>query len=419
MSKIIKCGTRSGSVLLPASKSVAHRFLICAALSNNENNLFIKGISSDIKATSLCLNALFGNMKFTDNGVFAAAPYANTDNGEQVMLPCGESGTTLRLILPLVGAAGKNAVFDMQGRLPQRPITELALVLKEKGMNIEQKGNKLYCGGRLTAGDYVIPGDVSSQYISALLFALPLLSGDSTITITKQIESAGYITLTEQALTLSGIDFKKQGNRYFIKGNQQYNFPSEYSVEADWSGAAAALCMGAFSKEGITVSRLDLNSVQGDKEIIDILKNIGAFIYENNGEITVKRKNLCPVRVDASNIPDTVPTLAALLAAVPGKSEIYNAARLRLKESDRLYTTATMLKNLGADVSETADGLIIEGKVTLGGGKTEVFSDHRIAMAAAVAASACSMNVIIDNKDCVQKSYTDFWADLEQLRIEK
>ena len=416
MNKTILHGERFGEVSIPASKSVAHRYLICAALSRGENRLKINGISDDIRATALCLDALFHNVSVKENEIIVSSPNIKSDD-VVAELPCGESGTTLRLLLPLVGAIGKNAVFLMKGRLPERPISELELVLKKHGMKIEKRGDKLFCGGKLTCGEYKIPGDVSSQYISALLFALPVLNGESTLEVTGSVQSKDYITLTENALKKAGVKIEKNGFFYKIKGDSEFSFPKSLTVEGDWSAASAFLCMGAVSKGGITVSPLDVLSTQGDKELLEILKKIGANVSIDGENVTVKRGKLTPVVVDASNIPDVVPCLSALLAAVKGESRIINAERLKFKESNRLLSTSKMLSSLGAQIKETDDGLIINGCDTIMGGNAPTFDDHRIAMAAAVASSFCQNDVIVDNGLCVNKSYVNFFADLERLEM--
>ena len=409
-------GARRGAAVIPSSKSQAHRALICAALSDCENVIKINGVSDDIRATAGCLAALACETG-RENGGFSVGAFAKK-RGDMI-LPCGESGTTLRLLLPVAGALGLSATFVMKGRLPERPLEPLGSLLESKGMRIEKRGDKLFCSGSLAPGDYEIAGDVSSQYISGLLLALPLLSGDSTLTVTGAVESAGYISLTEQALALSGIAFKKEGRRYIIKGGQSYRFPAEYTVPADWSGAAAFACMGALSEGGITLSGPRGDSLQPDKKIIDILRLMGAQITEKDGRLTVKAGALRGTEQNVSDTPDLVPVLAALAAVADGKTVISGAARLRLKESDRLSAAADMLTALGADIRETDDGLVINGRPRLSGGVADPSRDHRMAMAAAVAACRCEKAVTVINAECVDKSYPGFWEDLSGLEVEK
>ena len=526
MNTVVHCGSRKGCVTVPASKSWAHRMLITAALSENESEIICDGISKDISATASCLNALGARIELNDNGgttVIKVKPVsmcsaerktalssfvgASSSAGEATDirpaaeigtgtssaigeatgtvpgvknhteayrdLYCGESGSTLRFLIPVVGALGLIAVFHMEGRLSERPLEPLVSVLREHGMRIEQEGKLLYCSGQLKSGYYRIPGNISSQYISGLLMALPVISGESVIEITGTIESGDYISMTVEAVKAAGIELTLMGNKYFIADGPMYNVPERLVVEKDWSSAAFPLCMGAFSSEGITVTGLNTDSVQGDKEILNVLKRFGAevsiepddifsgsdrgckeeknSILQNSSDetgfnrlysVTVKKEGsknekktdgsdvqnignngaACGLSgrvIDASAIPDLVPVISVVAAGTEGETRIVNAGRLRIKESDRLNTTATMLKALGADIEETEDGLIIRGKRNLTGGSTEAFNDHRIAMSAAVAAGICSGDVEILGTECTDKSFPGFWNFLNSLKLEK
>ena len=405
---------RKGAVTAPGSKSEAHRALICAALSEGENEIFCAGISKDISATVGCLRALGADITVSD-GVLRVGRADRSPKGRRI-LPCGESGSTLRFLLPLIGALSAEATFLTEGRLLQRPIEPLVACLSAHGADISL-GDGIRCTGSLTAGEYVIPGDISSQFVSGLLFALPLLSGDSSLVVTGRTESRGYITMTENAVARSGISFDRTENGYFIRGGQDHAFPKGYRVGGDWSSAAFFLCMGAFSDGGITVEGLSEDSLQGDREILDILERFGARISRCKDGITVSRGALYGVTVDASLIPDLVPAVSAVAAGADGTTVIENAGRLRFKESDRLKTTCAMLSALGADIKETADGLVINGKSRLRGGVTGSYGDHRIAMSAAVAAGICDGEVVIDGAECVEKSYPAFWNDLDSLEV--
>lgn len=411
----VKAGRRSGTVTVPASKSVAHRLLICAALSEERSTLVCDGISKDIQATVNCLNALGADIRPLTDAV-EITPVQKA--GETVRhLYCGESGSTLRFILPIVGALGLSAVFHMEGLLSKRPLDALVEALTAHGVEISRQGDMLSCVGRLQAGDYRIPGNISSQYISGLLFALPLLDGESTLSVEGEIESADYIAMTENALQYAGIVFEKQGAKYRIPGCQAYRVPCRAEVERDWSNAAFFLCMGALSDKGIAVNGMSLGSAQGDKEILEILRRFGAEVTVSEKGIRVCKGKLTGTTVDATAIPDLVPTISALASGAEGVTEIVNASRLRYKESDRLKTTAQMLNALGADVKETADGLVIKGKSKLSGGTVDAANDHRIAMSAAVAAGICEKDVTVVGAECVAKSYPDFWKDYETLEV--
>lgn len=415
MNQTVLPGSRSGTAVAPASKSQAHRYLICAALGSEKTDIKCRGISKDIAATAACLNAAGAEIVF-DGETIKVTPVKNGDGARRV-LPCGESGSTLRFMMAVAGALGLSADFKMEGRLKDRPLAPYDDELRRHGMEIEPEGDILHCGGALKPGKYTIPGNVSSQYISGLLMALPLLKGGSTLEITDNIESLDYITMTEQALGKAGILFEKAGPIYKIPGNQRYEMPGKLEVEGDYSNGAFFLCAGALSKKGVTVTGLDSASKQGDRRIAEILKSFGAKVEISENAVSVCGGNLHGMIVDAAMIPDLIPVLSVVAAAAEGETEIVNAGRLRLKESDRLKTTAEMLSALGADVRETENGLIIRGGKPLKGGGVNPENDHRIAMAAAVAAGICSENVTIEDAQCVQKSYPGFWNEFSDLEV--
>ncbi len=400
MTRIVEPGAHRGEVRAPASKSQAHRYLICAALTEHPVRVENVGEAQDIRATRECLRVLL-----------------NTDGGT-CRLDCGESGTTLRFLLPLAGALGADAEFILRGRLPERPIEPLAHELCAHGMSIERQGNLLRCTGKLRPGVFTLPGDVSSQFISGLLMALPMLPGDSTLNITGQLQSASYAAMTLEALRLSGISVTETAGGYYIPGGQSYAAPEIMTVEGDWSNAAPFLCMGALSRGGIAVTGLNQESGQGDRAVVQILRKLGANVEVHDDRVSVRRGVLRGMTIDAAMIPDIIPVLAALAAVADGETEIINAGRLRLKESDRLGGTARMLHALGADARIDGDSLILRGRPELAGGTAETESDHRMAMAAAVAACACRGVVTVSDPDCVRKSYPSFWDDLSSLEAD-
>ena len=386
MNVIVDLKKISGSVDIIPSKSVAHRKIIAAALSGKEIP-FVYG-SKDIEATEKCVRSIL--------------------SGEEKYY-CGESGSTLRFLLPLVGALGREGTFVTEGRLGKRPINDLAEVLAKHGMKvrISEEGN-IKVTGKLNSGSFDIRGDISSQYISGLLFALPLLEGDSTINITGKQESVSYIEMTLDVLRQSGIVV----NDFYVKGNQKYLL-KDLTVEGDWSNGAFWLCAGALSKNGLTVRGLNLNSLQGDKEILNILRNMGAEVDIKEEGIFVRGNELWGVEVDAADIPDLVPIVSLMATVAKGNTRIYNAGRLRLKESDRLSATCKVLNSLGAEVSiSDKDELIIKGKNDLLKGNADPldsFNDHRMAMMLSVASMACKGNIKIKRSEAVEKSYPDFY----------
>lgn len=413
MMRLLPPGPRSGRVRIPASKSQAHRLLICAALSEEESRIRCEGLSKDILATVSCLRSL-GAAIHEEENCLRVVPIREKPERE-VMLACGESGSTLRFLLPVLGALGVSGCFLREGRLPERPLSPLDRELCSHGMRLREEGRFLHAQGQLRSGSYRLPGNVSSQYVSGLLLALPLLRGNSELTVEGSVESAAYIRMTENALRLSGLRFIKDHNRYGIPGDQRPALSGELRVEGDWSNGAFFLCMGAFSEKGILVSGLDADSPQGDRAILELLSRFGADVQQAEDTILVRKAPLRGIEIDAAPIPDLIPVLSVLAAGARGDTLIKNAGRLRLKESDRLKTTASLLQDLGGSVEEMQEGLVIRGCGSLRGGAARSFGDHRIAMSAAVAASLCSSAVELDGAESVEKSYPRFWEDWEDL----
>lgn len=414
MNKTILPGARTGEVHIPASKSQAHRMLLCAAMGEKEVTLRCRGLSKDILATVACLKALGASVD-AEGEVLHLRPVSAPPPG-LCPLPCGESGSTLRFLLPLVGVLGASAVFEREGRLPERPIEPLGRELCRNGMDIRSDGARLSCSGQLRPGAFSLPGNISSQYISALLMTLPLLEGESTLHMEGALESAAYVAMTEEVLRLGGVRTEKTGYGYRIPGGQRCRFAPELSVEGDYSNAAFFLCAGALSERGIRVTGLDPQSRQGDRAIVPLLEEMGAQVASDGSSVTVKRAALHGITIDASPIPDLIPVLSVVAAAASGETRVIHAQRLRLKESDRLHSTTQMLRALGAEAEELPDGLVIRGGRTLAGGTVDACGDHRIAMSAAVAGGICRGAVTICGSECVQKSYPDFWTDFQQLK---
>lgn len=416
MTTVLSPGARSGAIRIPASKSQAHRMLICAALSETPSQLIFSGFSDDIRATIQCLTALGAQFTPNDAGLYVS-PLCHPISGA-VTLDVGESGSTLRFLLPILGALGIEAEVILHGRLPQRPLGALAQQLMLHGMTLRQDGDRLYVGGKLCAGTFTLPGDVSSQFISGLLFALPLLSKTSTLCVSGTLQSASYVRMTEQALHEANIHVIRNETSWTIPGAQHYSAPTAQVVEGDWSNAAFYFCIGALSKNGVGVYGLRRDSLQPDRAITEILRRFGVDVQETDEAIWARRKVLRGITVDAGPIPDLIPVVSVLAAFAEGQTHIINAARLRLKESDRLQSTAAMLRALGAAVTEQPDGLVITGSDKLGGGSVDTCGDHRIAMSAAVAACGCYRPVEVCGNECVAKSYPAFWQDFSSLQEE-
>lgn len=419
MSYRVSPGARRGLVRVPVSKSEAHRALICAALSagSGERSVLVGAPSEDIRATIDCLSALGAGIEMQNACARVTRPAAPREG--EALLDVRESGSTLRFLLPVCGALGQSARLKMRGRLPQRPMTPFTDALTARGMRIKIQGDELICSGQLQSGDFALPGNVSSQFVSGLMFALPLLKGDSRIRLTSAMESAGYIDLTLSALKSSGVRISQGPGAYLVPGGQRYCSPETQTPGGDWSGAAAFLCMGALPGGCVSAEELAFPSPQGDSAVAQLLERMGARVEYDAGVLSARGETLRPMDVDVSQIPDLAPALAALLCGAKGVSRILNAGRLRMKESDRLNGTAALLKDLGADAYVEGDDLIINGTGRLAGGRARALGDHRLAMAAAVAACISDTGAEIDEPDCVAKSFPDFWKQLESLEVKR
>lgn len=414
----------SGSVAAPVSKSVAHRLLICAALGDKPCAIRCEGTNADIEATVACLNALGADIR-REGDYFLVTPLATPIQG--ATLNCGESGSTLRFLLPVVCALGVDCTLIGQGRLPDRPLSPLYEELTVHGAILSEKGKlPLTVSGALSAGVFTIDGGVSSQFISGLLFALPLLGQPAEIVITGKPESAGYIELTLDALSTFGITPEQTENGWRFHGTRRYRSPEGLSVEGDWSNAAFWLVAGALPRtEGtptapLTVTGLREDSLQGDKAIIPLLRRFGAKVEQAGDAYTVIAAPLHGIEIDAADIPDLVPILSVAAAFARGETTIRNIARLRIKESDRVATVLFLLGAFGVSAFADEDTLTIFGGGSDGGTPAistptlDSFNDHRIAMAAAVFASAAvpdseNNDLIIETAEAVRKSYPDFY----------
>ena len=387
----------AGTIPAIASKSQAHRLLICAALADRETVIACPTLSADITATADCLRSLGADIAY-ENGLFTVRPIAELP--PLPLLDCGESGSTLRFLLPVVCALGARASIKMHGRLPQRPLSPLWEELIAHGAVLTRpEPDVIAVEGALAPGDYTMAANISSQFISGLLFALPLLAGKSTIRLTGQLESAAYLTMTVRALALFGVDCPFENDIYAVPGGRRYASPGTARVEGDWSNAAFWVAADHICGGTLQLTGLEPDSPQGDRAVTELAGRIA------QGDAVV----------DCHDVPDLIPVLSVLAAVTPGQTRFENAGRLRIKESDRLATTAGLIKALGGDVTELADGLIVRGRRRLSGGTVDSANDHRIAMSAAVAALACDGPVTLYGAQAVNKSYPAFWRDYAAL----
>lgn len=395
-----------GEVAAIPSKSVAHRMLICAALADQPTTLYIPQTSDDINATADCLRAL--GAEITVQGAdYIIHPVSNIETTP--LLDCGESGSTLRFLLPVAAAAANRCRFDGHGRLPERPLADLMNAMKEHGVTFDKEKLPFTIAGGLKGGLYRLPGNISSQYITGLLLALPLCKENSVIELTTALESASYIDITLSVLRTFGINIHCEENRYRIPGNQSFRSPGYLPVEGDWSNAAFFLTAAAMNND-ITMTGLDFTSAQGDRKIIYILKQLGAEAEDTEGHLTLRSPQLTGCTIDIQDTPDLLPILTVAAACAEGTTTFINAARLRLKESDRLASSAAMIENLGGKAEAGEDTLTVYGTGLIGG-TVDSCNDHRIAMAAAIAATKCKKPVVILNAEAVKKSYPGFYND--------
>lgn len=467
------------------SKSEAHRLLIAAALSDRETVILCSRQNADMLATADCLSRMGAGITRTADG-FCVTPipenarsvsapgtaradvFADGKNGNEqqgtaspdraerpdygrsaqnigkttaamnnglprigttpisetspLKLDVGESGSTLRFLLPVLPALGIDAEITMHGRLPERPLAPLDRVLLDRGITTERRADTLTIRGTLPAGNYEIDGGVSSQFVSGLLFALPLADGDSTLRVTGHAESVPYIRLTLDALRRFSVNVREEegGTLFHIPGNRPFRSPGNavIPVGGDWSGAAFYLAAGAVGNTPVTVTGLDTDSAQGDRAILPLLWKMGAKCEVSGGRVTVFPSRLCAIETDASDIPDLVPVLAVLGAYADGITVLHGVGRLRIKESDRLAATRELLGTLGVTVGISGDSetLTVTGsRGGITGGTVSSFGDHRIAMSAAVAALAASSPVTVTDAGAVEKSAPDFFEQMKRF----
>ncbi len=416
MNMSIYCASAQGKIKAIASKSVAHRLLICAAFADMPTRIRCDETNNDIEATAACLSALGARVE-RNAPYYDVTPVSKTAINKNAALPCNESGSTLRFLLPVAAALHANSSFLLEGRLSERPLSPLREELEAHSVSISGK-NPLKVEGVLSGNEFLIDGGVSSQFVSGLLFALSLLEYDCRLTVKGKIESAPYIDITCDALALFGAPVKKEGNVYIISAKGRLVSPREIDVEGDWSNAAFPLALGILGGS-IEVCGLNPSSSQGDKAIVDILKEFGGNISycEESGSYLASTSSLSGTDVDASQIPDLVPILATVASVAQGTTRIYGAARLRLKESDRLASVCAVLGALGANIAEADDGLIINGVNRLHGAQVDSFNDHRIAMSVAVASALSNEEIILSGAEAVTKSYPRFWEDVRSLGL--
>ncbi|GLI55225.1 3-phosphoshikimate 1-carboxyvinyltransferase [Propionigenium maris DSM 9537] len=404
----------AGDVVIPPSKSLSHRAIIAAAMAEGRSSVTNLKFSEDIKATTEAMESLGARFQVGED-------YEVIDGVDKLKrlkdeIQCRESGSTIRFMIPVALLAQGKVTFKGEGRLCKRPLGTFLDIFDEQGISYSKGEDELplTVDGMLKPGRFRVPGDISSQFITGLLYALPKLEGDSVIEISSKLESKGYIDLTLDVLASFGIEIENRDYREFhIRGKQKYR-ARDYRVEGDYSQVAFWMVAGALGSN-IRCHGMRLESLQGDKAIHGILKDMKAEMTE--GEvITVKPSETQGTVIDLSQCPDLGPIITVLASLSRGKTEIVNAKRLRIKESDRITSMTTELNKLGARITETEEGMIIEGVETLQGGVTvSAWNDHRVAMALAMAATRCEKPIILEGAESVKKSYPHFWTEYERV----
>ena len=388
--------------------------LIAAALADGATDVVFRGaLSADIQATIRCLGAMGATVRHCGK-LLHVVPGGDL-KGEAVF-DCGESGSTLRFMLPVVASrAPEKSMFTGEGRLPNRPLAELCRSLRAHGCVLSADAVPLTLSGQLTGGVFSLPGNVSSQYITGLLLALPLTKAGGRITLTTPLESVDYITMTMETMRRFQVDVEALPDGWRVQGGQVYRTPGKVTVEGDWSNAAALLCGGALNGH-VTVTGLSLDSSQGDRRILEFLRQFGAELQTGEGAVAVKSHPLVGRELSLDQNPDLFPYLAVVAAAARGKTHFTGLRRLRMKECDRLAGMAEMLKAVGAEVEEGKDSLAIEGGCQLHGARVDVCRDHRLVMAAALLALVANGEIEIDGVEAVGKSYPGFVEDWSRLQ---
>ncbi len=408
----ISPATLSGQVNIPPSKSAAHRMLLCAALSGGVQQIGPICHSDDIDATIGAIRALGAKVTEKDKDFLVEGISEKTLPTKPITIDCGESGSTLRFLIPIVAALGVSATFIGHGRLPNRPIKELTDILVKYGVFCSSDSLPLTIKGKLTAGTYEISGNISSQYLTGLLLALPLLKGEAQVTLTTPLESAGYIDMTLDTMSRFGVTCTKKDITYKTHGKYT---PYNGSIEGDWSQACFFLAAAAEGHD-IRINGLSPESTQGDRAAIEHFSKFGLQIRWAKELLFAKHMGaLTPVSIDCSQIPDMVPALAVTAALAKGDTKLFGAARLRIKESDRIKTTLAGLHSMGVSAEELEDGLLIHGGAKPSGGIVDGAGDHRIVMAFAILAAAAKSDTIITGFSAIDKSYPDFFKDYQAL----
>ncbi|MEM3640543.1 MAG: 3-phosphoshikimate 1-carboxyvinyltransferase [Candidatus Bathyarchaeia archaeon] len=418
---IKKSENLTGEVSAPPSKAYTHRTLIASLLSNGTSEILNPLTSDDTEATLRAIEAFGANVEFEEK--LWRVKGARQLKAPRDPINCGESGATLRFMIPVAALAFGSSTFILGPSLERRPILPLLQSLQQLGVKINlelKKGNSFIQihGGGIRGGKTTIRGDISSQFVSGLLFACPRAKEDTEIVITTPLESRSYVQMTIEVISKHGIEISASDDftKMKIPSNQGYD-PCDHKVPGDFSSAAFLMAAAAVTRAKVKLRNLDCYSIQGDRAILDLLKQMGSKVNVGEEFVEIEGEKLEAIDIDARDIPDLVPVCAVLACYAKGTTKIYNAERLRYKESDRLSSLYIELKKMGAEIATEKNGLIIRGPCTMHGAKIDPHGDHRIAMACAIAALGATGETKIKNSECVNKSYPRFFDDLRLLGV--
>ncbi len=413
MDVIITPNKLSGSVVIPPSKSLSHRAIIAASLAKGKSKISNVMYSNDIKATINAMRACGAKIEeYKDYLIIEGSDVIRKES----IIDANESGSTIRFMIPIALVSNEEITFVGKNHLVKRPLDTFLEIFDKQGIKYERGEDylPLKVNGGLKSGEFTVRGDISSQFITGLLYALPLLDGDSVIHISTEMESKGYIDLTIDILKMFGIEIENRNyQEYYIKGNQKYK-PCDYTIEGDYSQSAFFLVANALGAD-IKLLAMEEKSHQGDKKIINDMNDFGFSTKFINNELVIDKKNPHSAIIDFSQSPDLGPALTVLASLVPGKSEFINAGRLRIKECDRITCMKEEINKLGGNVEELPDGMIINGVNKLQGGVVDSHNDHRVAMSLAMATLKMDGELKILNASSVSKSFPNFWEVFENL----
>lgn len=406
----------TGTIASIPAKAHAHRALICAALATSPSTIHISRTSKDIDATMDSLRALGAHITYTQ-GIATVTPGVAPNIGK--VLP-HESGTTLRLLLPVSASICDAVEVDAQGRLPDRPLEPLLGEMKTHGVNFSQDKPPFTMTGRLQGGNFNMVGDVSSQFFSGLLLAAPQL-GLSTVTSTTPLQSSDYVTLTTETMKDFGVEVEhtvpdgSTQEAFTVPLGASFIGRDDYQIEGDWSNAAIWMVAAGISGKPITITGMNQQSVQADRRIMQVMIDAGCNILWDGMNVTVTGRASKPIHVDLEQMPDMLPVMAALACSITGESAFINGARLRLKESDRLVAVANLVRDLGGTVREEGDNIYIKGTGRLRGGACDCVNDHRLVMAGTLMALISEHPVQLKDSEAITKSYPQFFDDWNLL----